>query len=211
MEDRLKIPKPTARRLSLYLRELEALKEAKLVSINSSQLGKALGLTGAQVRKDFATFGTFGRPGVGYTIEPLCDRLRHIMGTDRTWDVAVVGAGKIGRAISSYPKFIDRGFKVVAVFDNEPTIIGTEVAGHIVRTAADMTRIIPLRNIKLAILSVPVSVAQDLADRLVASGVTGILNFAPIRLMVPDGVGVSSVDFSRSLEQLAFETSVDFS
>ncbi len=211
MEDRPKIPKPTARRLSLYLRELEALKEAKLASINSNQLGKALDLTGAQVRKDFATFGTFGRPGVGYTIEPLCDRLRQIMGTDRTWDVAVVGAGKIGQAISSYPKFIDRGFKVVAVFDNDPTIIGTEVAGHLVRPAADMTRVIPLRNIKLAILSVPVDVAQDLADRLVASGITGILNFAPVRLMVPEGVGVSSVDFSRSLEQLAFETSIDFS
>jgi redox-sensing transcriptional repressor len=211
MEDRPKIPKPTARRLSLYLRELETLKEAKLASINSNQLGKALGLTGAQVRKDFATFGTFGRPGVGYTIEPLCDRLRQIMGTDRTWDVAVVGAGKIGQAISAYPKFIDRGFRVVAVFDSNPQIIGTEVANHVVRPVADMTRIIPLRNIKLAILSVPVDVAQNLADRLVASGVTGILNFAPIRLKVPDGVGVSSVDFSRSLEQLAFETSIDFS
>ena len=113
MGDRLTIPKPTARRLSLYLRELEVLKEANLVSINSNQLGKALGLTGAQVRKDFATFGTFGRPGVGYTIVHLCDKLRQIMGTDRTWDVAVVGAGKIGQAISGYPKFIDRGFKVI--------------------------------------------------------------------------------------------------
>jgi redox-sensing transcriptional repressor len=211
MGERLIIPKPTARRLSLYLRELEALNEANLVSINSSQLGKALGLTGAQVRKDFATFGTFGRPGVGYTIGDLCDKLREIMGTDRTWDIAVVGAGKIGQAITGYPKFIDRGFKVVAVFDNNPAIIGTEVASHIVRPVADMTRIIPLRNIKLAILSVPVDVAQDLADRLVASGITGILNFAPTRLRVPEGVGVSSVDFCRSLEQLAFETSIDFS
>ncbi len=210
MDGRPKIPKPTARRLSLYLRELEALKEASLISINSNQLGKALGLTGAQVRKDFATFGTFGRPGVGYTIEPLCVRLRQIMGTDRTWDVAVVGAGKVGQAISAYPKFIDRGFRVVAVFDSNPQIIGTEVANHVVRPVADMTRIIPLRNIKLAILSVPVDVAQSLADRLVASGITGILNFAPIRLTVPDGVGVSSVDFSRSLEQLAFETTIDF-
>jgi redox-sensing transcriptional repressor len=211
MDDRPKIPKPTARRLSLYLRELETLKEAKLVSINSNQLGRALGLTGAQVRKDFATFGTFGRPGVGYTIEPLCDRLRQIMGTDRTWDVAVVGAGKIGQAISSYSKFIDRGFRVVAVFDSDPNIIGTEVANHVVRPVAEMTRIIPLRNIKLAILSAPANVAQDLADRLVASGITGILNFAPIRLKVPEGIGVSSVDFSRSLEQLALETSIDFS
>ena len=210
MDGRPKIPKPTARRLSLYLRELETLKEASLISINSNQLGKALGLTGAQVRKDFATFGTFGRPGVGYTIEPLCVRLRQIMGTDRTWDVAVVGAGKVGQAISAYPKFIDRGFRVVAVFDSNPQIIGTEVANHVVRPVADMTRIIPLRNIKLAILSVPVDVAQSLADRLVASGITGILNFAPIRLTVPDGVGVSSVDFSRSLEQLAFETTIDF-
>jgi redox-sensing transcriptional repressor len=132
------------------------------------------------------------------------------MGTDQTWGVAVVGAGKIGQAISAYPKFIDRGFKVVAVFDNNPEIIGTTIANHKVRPVADMTRIIPLRNIQLAILSVPVTVAQDLADRLVASGITGILNFAPVRLQVPDGVGVSSVDFSRSLEQLALETSIDF-
>jgi redox-sensing transcriptional repressor len=210
MDERLRIPKPTARRLSLYLRELEVLKEAKLASINSTQLGKALGFTGAQVRKDFATFGTFGRPGVGYSVEHLSEKIRQIMGTDQTWDVAVVGAGKIGRAISAYPKFIDRGFKVVAVFDSNPSIVGTMVANHKVRQVADMTRIIPLRNIKLAILSVPVTVAQELADRLVASGITGILNFAPIRLKVPDSVGVSSVDFSRSLEQLALETSIDF-
>ena len=210
MDERLRIPKPTARRLSLYLRELEALKEAKLPNINSTQLGKALGLTGAQVRKDFATFGTFGRPGVGYSVKHLCEKIRQIMGTDQTWDVAVVGAGKIGLAITSYPRFIDRGFKVVAVFDNDPNVIGTTVANHKVRPVADMTRIIPLRNIQLAILAVPIPAAQELADRLVASGVTGILNFAPTRLTVPEGVGVSSVDFSRSLEQLALETSIDF-
>ncbi len=210
MDDRLRIPKPTARRLSLYLRELEALKEARLTSINSTQLGKSLGFTGAQVRKDFATFGTFGRPGVGYSVAHLCNEIRQIMGTDQTWDVAVVGAGKIGQAISAYPKFIDRGFKVVAVFDSNPDIIGTKIANHKVRPVADMTRIIPLRNIRLAILSVPVSVAQETADRLVASGITGILNFAPVRLKVPESVGVSSVDFSRSLEQLALETSIDF-
>tara|TARA_B100000959_G_scaffold12468_1_gene12328 strand:- start:98 stop:733 length:636 start_codon:yes stop_codon:yes gene_type:complete len=210
MDERLRIPKPTARRLSLYLRELEALKEAGLVSINSTQLGKALGFTGAQVRKDFATFGTFGRPGVGYSVSHLCGTIKQIMGTDRTWDVAVVGAGKIGLAITTYPRFIDRGFKVVAIFDNNPNIIGTTVTNHKVRPVADMTRIIPLRDIRLAILAVPVTVAQELADRLVASGITGILNFAPVRLRVPDGIGVSSVDFSRSLEQLALETSIDF-
>ncbi len=210
MDDRLRIPKPTARRLSLYLRELDSLREAKLKSISSTQLGNSLGFTGAQVRKDFATFGTFGRPGVGYSISHLCENIRQIIGTDQTWDVAVVGAGKIGQAISAYPRFIDRGFKVVAVFDSNKKIIGTTIAKHRVRPVADMTRIIPIRNIRLAILSVPVTVAQELADRLVASGITGILNFAPIRLRVPSGVGVSSVDFSRSLEQLALETSIDF-
>tara|TARA_B100000959_G_scaffold161929_1_gene169543 strand:- start:3383 stop:4018 length:636 start_codon:yes stop_codon:yes gene_type:complete len=210
MDDRLRIPKPTARRLSLYLRELDSLREAKLKSISSTQLGNSLGFTGAQVRKDFATFGTFGRPGVGYSIPHLCKNIRQIIGTDQTWDVAVVGAGKIGQAISAYPRFIDRGFKVVAVFDSNKKIIGTTIANHRVRPVADMARIIPIRNIRLAILSVPVTVAQELADRLVASGITGILNFAPIRLRVPSGVGVSSVDFSRSLEQLALETSIDF-
>ncbi|MDP7008125.1 MAG: redox-sensing transcriptional repressor Rex [Phycisphaerales bacterium] len=211
MADKQSIPKPTARRLSLYLRELEALREANIHSINSKQLGDALDITSAQVRKDFATFGTFGRPGVGYTVIPLCEQLRKIMGTNRTWDVAVVGAGKIGQALSAYSRFVDRGFQVIAVFDSDPQVVGTMVANHRVRPVADMTRIIPLRKIRLAVLSVPAIVAQDVTDRLVASGITGILNFAPIRLTVPDGVGVSSVDFSRSLEQLALETMVDIS
>ena len=142
-------------------------------------------------------------------VVPLCEQLRKIMGTNRTWDVAVVGAGKIGQALSSYSRFADRGFQIVAVFDSNPKIVGTTVANHQVRPVGDMTRIIPLRKIRLAILSVPAHVAQDVTDRLVASGITGILNFAPIRLSVPEGVGVSSVDFSRSLEQLAFETMVE--
>ncbi|MBC8522935.1 redox-sensing transcriptional repressor Rex [PVC group bacterium] len=206
---RQRIPKPTARRLSLYLRELESIRESNILTINSTQLGAALDITSAQVRKDFATFGTFGRPGVGYVVIPLCEQLRKIMGTNQTWDVAVVGAGKIGQALSSYSRFVDRGFQVVAVFDSDPNVVGTMVANHRVRPVADMTRIIPLRKIRLAVLSVPVSVAQEVTDRLVAAGITGILNFAPIRLSVPDGVGVSSVDFSRSLEQLALETMVD--
>ncbi|MBC8203673.1 MAG: redox-sensing transcriptional repressor Rex [Planctomycetes bacterium] len=211
MTERQSIPKPTARRLSLYLRELEALRDANILSINSKQLGDALDITSAQVRKDFATFGTFGRPGLGYMVIPLCEQLRKIMGTNQTWDVAVVGAGKIGQALSSYSRFVDRGFQIVAVFDSSPEIVGTMVANHRVRPVADMTRIIPLRKIRLAVLSVPAHVAQDVTDRLVASGITGILNFAPIRLSVPEGVGVSSVDFSRSLEQLALETMIDIS
>ncbi len=210
MNERLRIPKPTARRLSLYLRELEALRETNLTSINSTQLGKALGLTGAQVRKDFTTFGTFGRPGVGYSIAHLCEKIREIMGTHRTWDVAVVGAGKIGQAIASYPRLINRGFNISAVFDNDPNIIGTTVANHKVRSDSEIMKIISNQKIRIAILAVPVGVAQNLSDQLVDAGITGILNFAPTRLNVPDNVAVSSVDFSRSLEQLALEISVDF-
>jgi len=209
MIERPRIPKPTARRLSLYLRELEKLRDARSPSVSSGQLGAALGLTGAQIRKDLATFGQFGRPGVGYDVDGLCDQLRQILGTDQTWDVAVVGAGKLGRALSAYPKFVDRGFKVVAVFDSSPDVIGADVAGHKVRPVADMTRIIPLRDIKMAILAVPAQFAQEIADRLVAAGIVGILNFAPVRLAVPESVAVSSVDFSRSLEQLAFAASAD--
>jgi redox-sensing transcriptional repressor len=208
MSQRSKIPRPTVKRLSLYLRELERLAEQRQETISSKVLGTALGLTDAQVRKDLACFGQFGHPGIGYRVPDLIEQLRKILGTDRNWNAAVVGAGKIGRAVMAYQQFQRKGFEVVAVFDNDPTVVGTVVADHQVRPMGDLKTLVKEREIEIGILAVPREVAQVVASELIDAGVLGILNFAPVRLEVHDAVSVVSVDFSVSLEQLAFQISL---
>ena len=135
---RNKIPRPTVKRLSLYLRELETRTEREQQTISSKQLGQALGLTDAQVRKDLAYFGQFGHPGIGYRVSELTGRLCQILRTDRTWNTVIVGAGRVGRALMAYERFHNKGFEIVAVFDSDPTVIGQEIAGHRVRSMADL-------------------------------------------------------------------------
>lgn len=208
MTPRSKIPRPTAKRLSLYLRELERLAEHEQHTISSKQLGSALGLTDAQVRKDLACFGQFGHPGIGYRVEGLITQLRKIIGTDRQWNAAVVGAGNMGRAVMAYPRFRRKGFDVVAVFDNDASVVGKVIADHKVRPMSDLVKLVKERDIKIGILAVPAAAAQQVADTLINAGVVGILNFAPLRLDVHDKVSVTSVDFSIALEQLAFQVSL---
>jgi redox-sensing transcriptional repressor len=203
-----KIPRPTVKRLSLYLRELETGSEQDLQTISSKQLGKVLGLTDAQVRKDLAYFGQFGHPGIGYKVSELTDRLRAILQTDRTWHTAIVGAGKVGRALMAYERFHRKGFEIAAVFDSNPKVIGQEIAGHSVRPMSDLPQLVRDRDIKIGIITVPAEAAQPVVDALINAGVTGILNFAPVRLEVRDAVSITSVDFSVSLEQLAFQISL---
>jgi redox-sensing transcriptional repressor len=208
MGHRQKIPRPTVKRLSLYLRELEAIVERDQHTISSKQLAAALGLTDAQVRKDFAYFGQFGHPGIGYRINDLISRLRKILGTDRRWNAAIVGAGNIGRALLPYGRFARKGFDIVGIFDNDPKVIGTKIAGHAVRSMDELPKLIRQREIKIGIVAVPAAHAQEVADKFIDAGVLGILNFAPVRLEVHDVVSVVSVDFSLSLEQLAFQISL---
>ncbi len=207
-QPRGRIPRPTVKRLSLYLRELEALAELDQETISSKQLGAALGLTDAQVRKDLAYFGQFGHPGIGYRVSELTGRLRQILRSDRKWNAAVVGAGRVGRALMAYERFRSKGFDVVAVFDNDAAVIGQVIAGHRVRPMQDLPGLVKDRDIKIGILTVPASAAQRVCDELIEAGVLGILNFAPIRLDVHDAVSVTSVDFSVALEQLAFQVSL---
>ena len=176
--------------------------------MSSKQLGDALGLTDAQVRKDLAYFGQFGHPGVGYGVTELTDRLRQILRTDRTWNTAVVGAGRVGRALMAYERFRGKGFEIVAVFDSDPAVISTVIAGHRVRPMADLNQLVRDRDIKIAILTVPADAAQQVCDSVIEAGVMGILNFAPVRLDVRDQVSIASVDFSVALEQLAFQVSL---
>ena len=208
MPPRPKIPRPTAKRLSLYLRELESLAGSERLTINSKELGNALGLTDAQVRKDLAFFGQFGHPGIGYRVKDLIEQLRKILGTDRSWNAAIVGAGNIGRAVMAYDRFRRKGFDVVAVFDSSPEVIGSVIAGHEVRALGDLDRLVKDRQIKLGIVAVPAPAAQQVCDQLIDAGVLGILNFAPVRLEGRDRVSIVSVDLSVSLEQLAFQVSL---
>lgn len=209
MPPKSRIPRPTAKRLSLYLRELEAQEERGQQTISSKQLGATLGLTDAQVRKDLAFFGQFGHPGIGYRVSELIAQLRKILGTDRSWNAAIVGAGNIGRALMPYARFRRKGFEIVAVFDSDPAVIGTVIAGHRVRPMSDLPALVRERNILIGIVAVPASAAQEVATALVDAGVKGILNFAPVRLDLADDVAVLSVDFSLSLEQLAFQVSLE--
>jgi redox-sensing transcriptional repressor len=208
MSHREKIPRPTVKRLSLYLRELEARASAHHTTISSRQLGDALDLTDAQVRKDLAYFGQFGHPGIGYKVAELTSELRKILGTDRTWRAVVVGAGNIGRAITRYGRIERKGFEVVALFDRDPAVIGTEVGGLTVLPITELARTVRELGAEIGMVAVPAEAAQDIADALVAAGVRGILNFAPRRLQVGDEAAIVSVDLSVSLEQLAFKISL---
>ncbi len=196
------IPKAAALRLSLYLREVESLLEAGQTKVSSGQLAESLGLTAAQVRKDLARFGPLGRAGIGYLCPALAEQFRRILGTDQLRPVALVGAGNLGRALATYPGFERRGFKITALLDNDLRKVGRQYGGLIVQDIAKLHFVCQRDRIRLAILAVPGSAAQDVADLLVRAGIQGLLNFSPVRLDVPAAVVVSTVALSLELEQL---------
>ncbi len=192
-------------RVSLYLRQLEAFQRQGHTTISSSQLGMALAIKNAQVRKDLAFFGQFGYPGIGYRIEELITALRRILGIDRDWPLALVGLGNLGRALLRYRGFRSRGFHIVALFDNDAEKIGQVYDGMTVEPIDALPRTISARNVSMGILSVPAEAAQRVADQMVACGILGILNFAPVPLVVPPAVNVLAVDLSIQLEHLAYK------
>jgi redox-sensing transcriptional repressor len=196
------LPKSTAHRISLYLRQVEAHCETGNRTISSEQLAAALGLTATQVRKDLAHFGQLGRPGVGYTCDDLLAKLRQILGTDQMRPVALVGCGNLGRALATYQGFERCGFRIVATLDNDMKKVGRRYGEHIVQDIAKLFFVCQRDDIQFAILAVPASAAQDVADQLVKAGVQGILNFAPVTLSVKPPVVVSTVALSMELEQL---------
>src|SRR4051812_24732078 len=144
------IPNPAVRRLSLYLRQLEAFKRRDRRTISSKQLGESLGLTDAQVRKDLAYFGQFGHPGIGYRVEDLINQVKRILGTDKTWNVIIVGAGNIGRALSSYRGFDSKGFHVTAVFDNDPSKVGRKVGAFVIQPLSEIAATVEKSGVRLA-------------------------------------------------------------
>jgi redox-sensing transcriptional repressor len=198
-------PKAVVGRVSLYLRQLEAAQRQGHSTISSSQLGSSLGINDAQVRKDLAFFGQFGYPGIGYRVEELIAALRRILGIDRVWPTAMIGLGNLGRALVKYRGFRSRGFQIVALFDNDPKKIGQTHAGLAVRSLEELPQAVGELGIALAILCVPAEAAQRVAERVVDCGINGILNFAPVPLVLPPAVSVIAVDLSVQLEHLAYK------
>lgn len=198
------VPKAVVNRLSFYLRELQHLLRDGKVTISSSQLGRLLGFTDAQVRKDLAYFGHFGYPGIGYRCEELVAAIRKILATDQSWNVALIGAGNLGRALLGYGGFEQQGFCVVAAFDADPKMDGKSIGKIPVFSMDRLERLMPEQDIRLAIIAVPAEAAQGVADRLVAAGIEGILNFAPVTISLPPTVSQVGVDLAIELEQLSF-------
>lgn len=199
------IPNPAVRRLSLYLRQLEAFKKKDRRTISSKQLGESLGLTDAQVRKDLAYFGQFGHPGIGYRVEDLITQVRRILGTDKTWNVLLIGAGNLGRALMAYKGFSSKGFRLVAVFDNDPHKIGKKHHTFMIQPLTELRDTVQKHSIRLAIMAVTADAAQDVADQLVDAGIRGLLNFAPVSITVPHDIALNAVDLAVQLEQLSFQ------
>jgi redox-sensing transcriptional repressor len=198
------VPKAVVNRLSLYLRELLRLIRDGHQTTSSSHLGNLLGFTDAQVRKDLAYFGHFGYPGIGYRCQELIDAIRRILGTDRFWPVAMVGVGNLGRALLGYKGFGQQNFRIVAAFDVAADKIGESIDGVSVHHLDKLTEVVRQQRIKLGMVVVPASSAQTVADKLVAAGVEGIVNFAPVTIVLPPTVNLVGVDLAMELEQLSF-------
>jgi len=198
------VPKAVASRLSLYLRELQHLIEQGEETTSSSELGRKLGFTDAQVRKDLAYFGHFGFPGIGYRCDKLVAAIKKILGTDQQWTAVLVGAGNLGRALLGYKGFGRQGFHVAAAFDTDAGKIGSHIEGVCVHHLDTLTEFAKAKRVRLGIIAVPAPAAQAVANRLVAAGVEGILNFAPVTIELPDTVRQVGVDLAIELEQLSF-------
>lgn len=198
------VPKAVVSRLSLYLRELQHLIRDQQQTISSNKLGRLLGFTAAQVRKDFAYFGQFGYPGIGYRCDELIGQIKKILGTDRVWPVVLVGCGNMGQALLGYRGFAKQGFNVVAAVDVDPQVIGKTFHGLTVQHIQKLNQIVADHKVRVAVLAVPAAGAPEAADLILKSGITGILNFAPVTLNVPKQVSTIEVDLAMELEQLAF-------
>ncbi len=200
----IRLSRASAGRLSLYLRWLEGLQPEGAASVSSGLLGKSLGITDTQVRKDLASLGSLGQPGIGYEVGELIAAIRAALGIDREWAAVLVGVGNLARALLRYHGFKERGFRIEALFDVDPAKVGKEVEGLVVHPTDRLGEVVAATGAELGVLTVPARNAQEVAEALIAAGVRGLLNFAPGVLRVPEGVSVVHVDLTVQLEQLAF-------
>ncbi|MCH2516882.1 MAG: redox-sensing transcriptional repressor Rex [Dehalococcoidia bacterium] len=197
-------PEVVVERLPLYVRILTRLLQEGAEVVSSQQLGEKLQVTPAQIRKDLSYFGRFGKQGRGYSVIHLLERLKLILGLNSFWNVAVVGVGRLGRAILSYPGFTPDGFHLVAAFDSNPDVVGETVAGLTVNSLEQLDEIVSSKKISIAIVAVPTEHTQGVVDRLVACGVRAVLNYAPISPQVREGVRVRNIDPVLSLQSMTY-------
>lgn len=202
--NRKDIPNIVVGRLPLYLRILQRMLQEGRQVTSSQELAERLGISAAQIRKDLSQFGEFGKQGTGYNIAYLTSQLQKILRVDKVWDVLVVGAGDVGHALARYQGFKDRGFRVTMVFDRDPKKVGQQIGDFVIQ---DIDRLIPTAKesgIKIAMLAVPASEAQEVTNLLVEAGVTEILNYAPINLNVPSGIHVEYNDPVTQLQKMSY-------
>ena len=204
---RSNIPDIVVGRIPLYLRELtEMVSEGKVIT-SSQELGQRLGISSAQIRKDLSQFGEFGKQGTGYNITYLAEQLRRILKVDQLWNVILVGAGDLGRAVANYGGFIDRGFRITRIYDIDPFKIGQRAGGFIIHDAASMVDDLQKEDYKIAMLAVPASDAQSVTDLLVEAGIQAILCYAPVSLNVPEGVKIQYIDPVLRLQHMTYYVS----
>ncbi len=199
-----RIPDIIIGRLPVYLRALQRLSDRGIQTTSSQELGEIVGISAAQIRKDISQFGEFGKQGTGYSIPFLLERLRDILKVDRVWDVVIVGMGDIGHALARYNGFANRGFVIKMVFDNDPEKVGKKIGGYEILDTSVMSEKIKQNKIKIAMLTVPAAVAQEVAEQLIKAGVKAILNYAPISLAVPPGVRVQHIDPAIHLQRMTY-------
>jgi redox-sensing transcriptional repressor len=201
---RRRIPEATVARLPVYLRILVELAAERVPSVSSERLAELAGVNAAKVRKDLSHLGTYGTRGVGYEVEYLLYQMSQELGLNRQWPVVIVGAGNLGQALANYAGFDERGFSVAALVDVDPAKIGTQVHGVTVHHPDDLGSLVPVPGATIGVVATSAAGAQEAADRLVAAGVSSILNFAPVVLTVPRGVTVRRVDLAVELQILSF-------
>ena len=181
-------------RLPLYARSLRYLLQEGVTSVSSQELGDRINITAAQIRKDLSYFGEFGKQGIGYDVEKLLAQIEDILGLTQEWAVALVGIGHLGEAIARYEGFRSQGIRIVALFDSDPGKLGAAINGLTISGDDQMEAICREHSVRLAIIAVPASRAQEVADILIAAGVRAILNYAPVVIQVPEGVWVRNID-----------------
>jgi redox-sensing transcriptional repressor len=198
------IPEATVARLPIYLRALITLAEQDVVSCSSEQLATAAGVNSAKLRKDLSYLGSYGTRGVGYDVEYLRYQIAREIGVTQDWPVVIVGIGNLGHALANYAGFSSRGFRVVALLDSDPARLGEQLDGMNISSSDALEQLVSEHDVAIGVIATPAAAAQGVCDRLVAAGVTSILNFAPTVLAVPDGVDVRKVDLSIELQILAY-------
>jgi len=204
MNGKRKIAEVAIARLSIYNRALGKIEKQGVEIISSNELGDRTGYSAAQIRKDLSCFGEFGETGKGYFVRDLKDAISRILGVDRKWNVALAGAGHLGSALLAYPGFRQRGFNIVAVFDNDLCKIGKRWEDIVIQDMSELPRTVKEQNIRIGIVSALAQVSQEIVDMLVSCGVRAILNFAPVSITVGEGVELRNVDLSTELERLSY-------